>query len=203
MRNKPNIMNMEIDSTSEKIIAATLRVLQKEGFEKATTKKISAEAGVNEVTIFRKFENKKNLVETTKNYYLQLLMDTVEDIFDYDEDEEIEEYLKISFYGILNLSDEDFSILRIAMGEVSTIPDKKHLISQITDVILDKLEEYFKSQKDKGVIRDIDTRSLAVMCFSVIFQSVILWKVYDKDMTFESNHYADDILDILFDGIKV
>ena len=37
--------------------------VQKEGVQKATTKKIAAEAGVNEVTIFRKFENKKNLIE--------------------------------------------------------------------------------------------------------------------------------------------
>ena len=54
-------MEFEIDNTSEKIIKATLRVLQKEGFEKATTKKIAAEAGVNEITIFRKFCYSKNI----------------------------------------------------------------------------------------------------------------------------------------------
>ena len=52
-------MEGEFDSTEEKIINATFDILQKEGFEKTTTKKIAREAGVNEVTIFRKFENKK------------------------------------------------------------------------------------------------------------------------------------------------
>lgn len=195
-------MEFEIDDTSEKIIVATLRVLQREGFEKAGTKKIAAEAGVNEVTIFRKFETKGNLIEITKEYFLEILIGKLEEIFTFDEDEGIEEYLKISFFGILNLSDEDFSILRVAMEEVREIPDKKLLISKVTDAILDKLEEFFKLQLDKGTIRQIDTRSLSVMCFSVLFQSVILWKIYNKDVGFETNHYADDMLDILFEGIK-
>jgi len=64
-------MKLEIDNTSEKIIKASLIVLKKEGFTKATTKKIAAEAGVNEITIFRKFENKKNLIDATKEYHLK------------------------------------------------------------------------------------------------------------------------------------
>lgn len=194
-------MDFEIDSTAEKIIVATFEILQREGVQKATTKRIASKAGVNEVTIFRKFESKKNLVEITKNYYLQKLMNTLEDIFDFGDDDEIEVYLKGCFYAILNLSDDDFSILKVAMEEVRGISDKKHLISEVTDVMIGKLEEFFNLQLSKGKIRDVDARSLAIMCFSVLFQSVILWKVYDKDMGFEENPYADDMLDILFNGI--
>lgn len=195
-------MGSEIDSTSEKIIVATFKILQEEGFQKATTKKIAAKAGVNEVTIFRKFDSKKNLVEITKKYYLEKLMNTLEEIFDFGEDEEIEEYLKITFYGILNLSDDDFSILKVAMEEVREVPEKSLLISQVTDVMLDKLEEFFELQISKGKIRQINARSLAVMCYGVLFQSVVLWKIYNKDLGFESNPYADDMLDMLFNGIK-
>ena len=60
-------MLFERENTEEKIIRATFNIVQKEGVQKATTKKIAAEAGVNEVTIFRKFENKKNLIESTKD----------------------------------------------------------------------------------------------------------------------------------------
>lgn len=196
-------MDLELDSTSEKIVSATFKLLQKDGSEKATTKKIATEAGVNEVTIFRKFENKKNLIEITKEYYLQVLINTLEEIFVFDEGQTIEEYLKISFYGILNLSDEDFSILKVAMEEVRGVSEKKNLISEVTDVILNKLEEFFKFQIDKGTVReDINPKSLAIMCFSVLFQSVILWKIYDKDLGFETIPYADDIMNILFEGIN-
>ncbi|WP_298499864.1 TetR/AcrR family transcriptional regulator [uncultured Methanobrevibacter sp.] len=192
----------ELNSTDEKIINATFGILQREGFTKATTKKIAAEAGVNEVTIFRNFQNKNNLVEVTKDYYLELFIRQLEEIFEFEEDEGIEEYLKISFFGILNLSDEDFSILRVAMEEVREIPEKKNLISDITDVILNKLEEFFKIKIEKGIIREVNPKSLAIMCFGMLFQSVILWKIYNKDLDFETNYYADDLINIMFEGIN-
>ena len=192
----------EFSSTDEKIIKATFGILQSEGFTKATTKKIAAEAGVNEVTIFRNFKNKNNLVEITKDYYLQLLIGKLDEIFEFQEDEGIEEYLKITFFGILNLSEDDLSIIRVAMEEVRENPENKILISEITDVILNKLEEFFKLKIEKGTIRKVNPKSLAIMCFGMLFQSVILWKIYNKDLEFESNSYADDLLNIMFEGVK-
>ena len=193
-------MKLEIDNTSEKIIKASLIVLKKEGFTKATTKKIAAEAGVNEITIFRKFENKKNLIDATKEYHLKNILEKLDDIFDFSEDEDIEEFLRISFYGILNLEEDDFNIIRIAMEEVRDVDDE-FLISKITDTILNKLENFFQLQKDKGLIKDINTKSLSVMCYSSLFQSVILWKIYDKSLGFETNYYVDDLLKIFLEGI--
>ncbi len=193
-------MKLEIDNTSEKIIKASLIVLKKEGFTKATTKKIAAEAGVNEITIFRKFENKKNLIDATKEYHLKNILEKLDDIFDFSEDEDIEEFLRISFFGILNLEEDDFNIIRIAMEEVRDVDDE-FLISKITDTILNKLEAFFQLQKDKGLIKDINTKSLSVMCYSSLFQSVILWKIYDKSLGFETNYYVDDLLKIFLEGI--
>lgn len=196
-------MEAEIDKTSEKIIKATLVVLQEYGFDKATTKKIAAEAGVNELTIFRKFQNKKNLVEATKKYHLQILIEKLNEIFDFTEDENIEEFLRISFFGILTLDDGDFSILKVAMEEVRNDEDDEPLISEITDLILNKLEDFFKLQIEKGIIKDINTKSISVMCYSSLFQSVILWKIYNKSLGFETNNYIDDLLNIFLEGIMI
>lgn len=193
----------EFNSTDEKIIRATFGILQKEGFAKATTKKIAAEAGVNEVTIFRKFQNKNNLVEITKEYYLEMFLEKLEDIFDFSDDDEIEEYLHSNFVGLLELSEDDFSIIKVAMEEVRDIPEKKLLISRITTLIIDKLEQFFKSQIEKGKIRAVDSRVLAGMCFSITFQSIILWKIYDKSPGIETDQYGKNFLDILYNGIKV
>ena len=192
----------EFNSTDEKIIRATYAILQEEGFTKATTKKIAAEAGVNEVTIFRKFQNKNNLVEITKEYYLQSLLEKFDEIFDFNEDDGVESYLQSNFVGLLNLSDSDFSIVKVAMEEVRDIPDKKQLISRITNTVIGKLEEFFKFQIEKGKIRDVDSKVLAAMCFSITFQSIILWRVYDRNPSVEADQYANKFLDILYNGIK-
>ena len=193
----------EIDKTSEKIIQTTLLLLKRDGFTKTTTKKIAAEAGYNEITIFRKFKSKQYLLETTKDYYLKILLDKLDEIFCFDEDENIEEYLKICFFGILTLDENNFSILKVAMEEVRQIPEEKLLISNITDLIIAKLEEFFKFQKEKGIIKDINTKSVSVMCYSSLFQTVILWKIYNKSLGFETNNYIDDLLSIFLEGIII
>lgn len=193
---------IEFNSTDIKIIEATFGILQEEGFTKTTTKKIAAEAGVNEVTIFRKFQNKNNLVEITKEYYLERFLESLEEIFDFDEDDEIEGYLQSNFVGLLNLPEDQTSIIKVAMEEVRDVPERKHLISRITGTALDKLELFFQSQIEKGKIRAVNTRVLAGMCFSITFQSVILWNVYDMQPSVETDKYAKNFLDILYNGIK-
>lgn len=196
-------MLFERENTEEKIIAATFNIVQKEGVQKATTKKIAAEAGVNEVTIFRKFENKKNLIEATKDYYMAKLLSKLEETFDFDEEDSIEEYLKRSFHGILDFSEEDFSIIGVAMQEIKGPSDRKLLISQITDAIINKLEEFFLLQLEKGRIKNVNSKAISLMCFSIIFQSLILWQIYGDTTDIESDYFADDYLDIIFNGIKL
>ncbi len=193
---------MEFNSTDIKIIEATFGILQEEGFTKTTTKKIAAEAGVNEVTIFRKFQNKNNLVEITKEYYLERFLESLEEIFDFDEDDEIEGYLQSNFVGLLNLPEDQTSIIKVAMEEVRDVPERKHLISRITSTVIDKLELFFQFQIERGKIRAVNARVLAGMCFSITFQSVILWNVYDMQPSVETDKYAKNFLDILYNGIK-
>lgn len=195
-------MLFETESTEEKIIAATFDILQRDGLQKATTKRIASEAGVNEVTIFRKFKNKKNLIETTQEHYMKRLLDKLDRTFRFTEDEEIEEYLKSSFYGVLKFTPDDFNIIKIAMHENTDIPEKQLLISRITDTIIIKLDEFFKLQIEKGVIRPIESKAISLTCFSLIFQSLILWQIYKNKPGVEPDYYADEFLDIIFNGIK-
>ena len=192
----------EFNSTDEKIIKATFGILQKEGVTKATTKKIAAEARVNEVTIFRNFQNKNNLIEVTKEFYLGKFLKKLEEIFDFNDDDDIEGYLQSNFVGLLSIPENDFSIVKVAMEEVRDTPGRKQLISRISATVIDKLEEFFKFQIEKGKIRSVDARVLAGMSFSITFQSVILWNVYDLEPSVETDKYAKNFLDIFYNGIK-
>lgn len=194
-------MIFESENTDEKIISATFKIVQSEGVQKATTKKIAAEAGVNEVTIFRNFQNKKNLIETTIDYYMATLIEKLNENFDFSEDEKIEDYLKKCFYGILDFSEDDFSVIGVALRETGDGSDRKLLISKITDVILNKLEEFFKLQVDKEII-DMNPQAIAIMCFSLIFESLFLWQLYSSHAEKGLDYYADEFLDIIFNGIK-
>lgn len=195
-------MGGNFNDTDKKIIKATFELLQEEGIQKTTTKKIAKKAGVNEVTIFRKFENKKNLIEITKKYYMEILISNLESIFDFNEDDDIEEYIARNFHDLLALPDEEFSVIKLAMEDVRDIPDRKLLISNITSAILLKIEEFYRFHIEKGDIRDINPTALSVMTFCITFQSVVLWKVYNEGSDLENKDFTDNILDVIINGIK-
>lgn len=195
-------MRIELDATEEKLVNSTFEIMRTEGVAKATTKRISEVANVNEVTIFRKFKSKNNLIEVTKRYYIQKIEDRLEEVFDFTGEEKIEEYLQNNFIGLLNIPDEEFSMIKIAMEDTGEISEKKNLISQISSTILDKLEEFFKLQIEKGAIREVNARILGTMCYSMTFQTIVLYRVYDEATNEEKEEYGKNYLDILFNGIK-
>ena len=51
-----------MDETSQKIIDAAMELVRDKGYVATTTKEIARVAGVNECTLFRKFESKKDIV---------------------------------------------------------------------------------------------------------------------------------------------
>ncbi len=195
-------MEIKENSTEAKIIESTFKILQEEGVEKATTKRIAEEAGFNEVTIFRKFKTKQNLINISKEYHLDLFKKKLDELFDFREDEEFDDYITTRFYRLLEFSDSDFSVIKVAMEEVRDIPGKKHLISDITDVIFNRLNEFYALQVEKGRIRELDPKVLSLMSFCLMFQSSILCRVYSKDADFEMDYFADMVVDILSNGVK-
>jgi len=57
------------DKTEQKILGAALKIFSEKGFKGATTRVIAQESGFSELTLFRKFETKENLIKCvlTKN----------------------------------------------------------------------------------------------------------------------------------------
>jgi AcrR family transcriptional regulator len=59
---QPSTTSTDPQSTEEKLLAAAREVFSREGIAKATTREIAKVAGVNEVTLFRKFQTKQGLL---------------------------------------------------------------------------------------------------------------------------------------------
>ncbi|WP_297983486.1 TetR/AcrR family transcriptional regulator [uncultured Methanobrevibacter sp.] len=196
------IMKLKDESTEDKIINATFTLLKENGISKTTTRKIANEAGVNEVTIFRKFKNKKNLLNEVKEVYFQYLLDLLDEIFDYDENISIEDYIKSRFNAVINLSNDEVNIIKIGLQETEIIPIENDYINRITSKVISKLSGFFKLKMEMGEMRELNYNVLALNVFSILFESIVLWKVFDKDPKGDINQYCNDFIDILLNGIS-
>ena len=56
-------------SSSEKLLTAVINLVAEKGYHGVSTKEIAAAAGVNEVTLFRHFGSKQNLLESAFHYF--------------------------------------------------------------------------------------------------------------------------------------
>ena len=196
-------MEVDYESTEYKIIYATIKLLDNYGLSGTTTRKIASEAGVSEVTIFRKFKTKKNLLNVAKKFYYDDFLKKVDKIFEFDDDTDLREYLINVWKKSVALTDEDLNIMKIAIEELREIPFEDKVLPKFANKILYKLTQFFKLQMKKGNIREINPNVAALNILGIILEGIIIWKIYLKEPQGNVDSYLDDFLDIFFNGILI
>lgn len=194
-------MEIELDKTEQKIVDATIFLLDKEGMNGTTTKKIAKKAEVSEVTVFRKFKSKDNLLKIAKIYYSDYFLEKISDIFTNYEDTDLESLLKNTWWKLVNFLDNNLDIIKIALDELMSSPEEEKMFSKFSDEVLKNLTNIFQEQIDKGKIRKINPSAAALTVFSVIVEGIIFWKFESKVSNDDTNKYLDDFLDIFINGI--
>lgn len=194
-------MEIELDKTEQKIVDATIFLLDKEGMNCTTTKKIAKKAEVSEVTVFRKFKSKDNLLKIAKIYYSDYFLEKISDIFTNYEDTDLESLLKHIWGKLVNFLDNNLDIIKIALDELMSNPEEEKIFSKFSDEVLKNLTNIFQEQIDKGKIRKINPSAAALTVFSVIVEGIIFWKFESKVSNDDTNKYLDDFLDIFIKGI--
>ena len=194
-------MEIELDKTEQKIVDATIFLLDKKGKNGTTTKKIAKKAEVSEVTVFRKFKSKDNLLKIAKIYYSDYFLEKISDIFTNYEDTDLESLLKNTWWKLVNFLDNNMDIIKIALDELMSSPEEEKMFSKFSDEVLKNLTNIFQEQIDKGKIRKINPSAAALTVFSVIVEGIIFWKFESKVSNDDTNKYLDDFLDIFINGI--
>lgn len=194
-------MEIELDKTEQKIVDATIFLLDKEGTNGTTTKKIAKKAEVSEVTVFRKFKSKDNLLKIAKIYYSDYFLEKISDIFTNYEDTDLESLLKNTWWKLVNFLDNNLDIIKIALDELMSNPEEEKIFSKFSDEVLKNLTNIFQEQIDKGKIHKINPSAAALTVFSVIVEGIIFWKFESKVSNDDTNKYLDDFLDIFINGI--
>lgn len=192
-----------MDHTADRILNATIKILDKEGWEGATTKRIAAEAGVNEVTLFRKFKTKQLLLEAAKNRCATEFLEELELILKINEKLDIQANMENIWKNSSKMIDKRTNLIRISMEEVRGVPFEERVLPKISKIVLDNLSNYFKKQIKKGKIRNIDPDVAALNIFSIVFQMNIMWKIYGQSPPVEDERCMENFLDIFMKGILV
>lgn len=197
-------MEAEIKSTEDKIIYATIKLLDENGLSGTTTSKIASKAGFSEITIFRKFKTKENLLRVAKENYYSTFFEEIDKILDYNPDDDVREYLKFVWKQILILSDKELNMMKIALDEMRDPYSDNKGLPKFSNLAIDKLSKFFQYQIDTGRIRKINPKIAAHNIFCIIFESIIIWKLYgNTPHNFDVDSYLNDFLEMFMNGIGI
>lgn len=154
--------------TRERILEATLELISEKGYLGATTREIANQAGVSELTIFRKFGKKERLFEEVlKNYtFLPRLKDLIPTI----EDLPVPEALEAIGIRFLSTLKERKRFVRIMLSEMNTYPEKvRNAYSQTIEEMGQTLTGYLARLQSKGLLRDVPLDMAAIFFLRILF----------------------------------
>jgi AcrR family transcriptional regulator len=193
-------------NTEHKILDAAVKVFSSEGYAGATTRKIAQEANVTEVTLFRKFQSKENLLKEVliKNRYS---ISTLNKLLNVNKNADIERDLCILGKEITkDMQDEkknsiSYMFMFMLFEEGRRRPELAEILESVFKTNIERLSEYFELQMKNGKIRNINAQSAALTFVSYFSCSAFLRGIFVDYALSYNDKDVENFIDIFTKGI--
>jgi AcrR family transcriptional regulator len=188
-------------SAKERLLIAATNLLVKHGSQATTTRQIAEEADVNEVTLFRNFKTKENLLNEVICNLESNTLEFLDSILDLDQNVDVKTFLHLVGQKLTKFSREKSESWMIQYTEGLRDPDVAKTLSSIPHKVLAYLTEYFEGQMKKGTIRNIDPKSTAIVFMSYISYSNLAEQLFNNGFVVDRTSSFENFLDIITRGI--
>jgi AcrR family transcriptional regulator len=195
------VQNGSADLTRNRILDAAEHVFSRDGFQGATTREIAREAGVNEVTIFRHFHTRDELLHSTLKRScasIDALMQPddhwAEDLFG-----RLERYVG----ELYTLVREKEALVRAFIGEAPILPEStRHTLQEFMLKRKALFVARLKEAQDAGLVRTgLDLSAAADFIRDAVHSAMLRHTAYGDDAESITAHLRG-ITDIFYQGIK-
>jgi AcrR family transcriptional regulator len=158
--------------TKETIVDAAYRLFSRKGYSGTTTREIAEQAGVNELTLFRHFRNKLNLLSQV---ILQHATEVrLEKILEGTEKVSFEEGFHQFARAFLILLEEKYPIIRLMIIEATSNPELKAIVGPIPMKLRGILIKHLERGVREGRVREDLDLELVAQSFLWIFMSYVM-----------------------------
>ena len=191
-----------MDETSQKIIDAAMALVRDKGYVATTTKEIAKAAGVNECTLFRKFESKKDIVIQGANQ-TGWRADIAPEIFE-KITWELETDLEMFMRAYMDRMTPDFVNLSIGLRAPQLYEETRQLIMKVPQTFLEAFTDYLNQMCARGKIPRKDFKALAMTVFSATFGYTFLSASFGKELTeVEKDEYIRNSVQMFAKGVNL
>lgn len=161
-------------STHRRIIEAALQEFTERGYKGASTRAIAERAGVNEVTLFRHFGSKLDLLRIAVEYEVSQMHVP----------ESLEPYLEMDFRAGFTAFLREFlmqltcqsDILMLGFAESYSHPQIVYSLRQMFWRIRITLQDFFNEMQKRGRMREADNHVLSQMVIATLHTTPLIKK---------------------------
>ncbi len=184
----------------ETLLKTTVKIFGEVGSRGATTRRIAHEAGLNEVTLFRHFPTKRDLIRESLRWFAEQSASNMKSLPETPgrPAAELTEWARDHHRKLYKIR----SLIRKSMGEYEEHPEHCTRAMQVSVRIADELTEYLAALQRNGLAsREWDPRAAAAMLMGTIFADAL-----GRDTTPDRYPYAmrdavDKYLQLFFAAI--
>ncbi|MEH2106842.1 TetR/AcrR family transcriptional regulator [Nostoc sp.] len=189
--------------TRTRLIEAALQVFASLGVQGATTREIARVAGVNEVTLFRHFASKEQLLGAVMKNALALQTEALAHPEAWTQDLKIDLKQYAHLYNTMLETQED--LIRTFIGEAKRHPEAaKQVIQEAAKPLAEKLIAYLQSSQKLGIVRaDLDPFPAVDMFTGMLLAGMLCRSVKFNQGSYSCEDYIQTCVDIFVRGISV
>jgi AcrR family transcriptional regulator len=189
-------------SSRARLLQAATEVFSERGFQAATTREIAQRAEVNEVTLFRHFRTRRELMRAVVEQILQAEVAFMARFALQTGDfrTALREYVE----AYLDLVERRQGIVRAILGEGHLLPPEVQ--QTVVDLLLPvkrQLAEWIASLQQNGSVRpDVDPLAAIEMLRDALQTAVLRWRGPFKNLGGPRDTYLENFLEIYARGLE-
>ncbi|MFY9984472.1 MAG: TetR/AcrR family transcriptional regulator [Chthoniobacterales bacterium] len=190
------------DLTRKRILAAAELVFSRDGFQGATTREIARQAGVNEVTLFRHFRTREELLRATLDQgcaTFEALVGQSDEVWKDRLLERLEHFVR-EMYSVVRQRE---ALVRAFASEARILPASiRGALQEFMEQRKARLVARLKQAQEVGLVRkDVDLSAASDLIRDSIHSAILRHTAYNTDAEAVDAHLRG-VTDIFYHGIK-
>ncbi|MBW4539103.1 MAG: TetR/AcrR family transcriptional regulator [Myxacorys chilensis ATA2-1-KO14] len=190
------------EQTRDRLLDAALKVFAQAGITGATTREIARVAGVNEVTLFRHFQSKEQLLEAVVQHVSALQIEALTN-----QDEWTQNlFIDLKHYAWLfnNTLEAHEDLVRTFIGEARRHPEAaRQILQEAAQGLREKLIVYLQQGQGNGTVRaDLDLAAAVDSFTGMLLAGMLRRSAASIPLDYSRETYIDQCVDLFVRGVS-
>lgn len=196
-------------NTKDKILRSAIELFSVKGFNASSTLEIAQRAGVAEITVFRHFKTKKDLLLAVLDQFMdtlgkEVIINPISDILNENGDKSQKEILKMMIKDRIQLIEKNSDLVWIVITEMKYHADlKEKIATTFSENVFTLISKALRQDEDNNSINPINIEANIRAFMGTVISIVLHYKVLNDILppSRTMDEAIDDGVEILLYGI--